>query len=141
VETERGTNLKPNDVAQVVADVLNDPRSWAGSGEVRFSLVKSRSKADFVVSLVTAATATKACPKALVCKKGSKLVIPASAWAKAPGAFSSVDDYRAYLVNHAVGIYQGKEPATCPGKGKSAPVMQQQWEDLGGCVANAWVTG
>jgi hypothetical protein len=139
VETERGTNLKPNDVARVVADVLNDPRGWAGDGKIRFSLIKDRSKTGFVVSLVTAATAGKACGKELVCKKGAKLVIAATAWAKAPSAFSNIDDYRAYLVNYAVGVYQGQKTAQCPGKGKPAQVMQQQWNHLGGCTANPWV--
>ena len=39
VKVEKAAKLDANEVAGEIADVLNEPRSWAGSGTVRFALV------------------------------------------------------------------------------------------------------
>jgi hypothetical protein len=108
---------------------------------VRFSLIESPAKANIIVSLTDATTLGQICGKELVCKKESKIVISAAAWQSAPGHFANLGDYRAWLVNYGFGLAQSQKPKTCPGKGKTAPVMQRQWSDLAGCRANAWVYG
>lgn len=135
VETSLGANADA--VARQIAGVLNDPRSWAGSGDVRFALVGDPKKAEFSITVASAVTASKTCqPVAGSCRKGASLVLDASA--AMPAAFASADAWQAYLVNHAVGLVLNKPAETCPKKGRPAPVMLDQSGNLGGCTANPW---
>ncbi|MDR1236608.1 MAG: DUF3152 domain-containing protein, partial [Propionibacteriaceae bacterium] len=103
--------------------------------------IKSQSKADIVVSFATAATHSQACGNDLACKSGDKIVISVAGWETVPAHFASPADYHAYLVNYGFGLAQSQKPKSCPGKGKTAPVMQRQWADLAGCRVNPWVYG
>lgn len=139
VRVETSLGAKVDAVARQIANVLNDPRSWAGSGDVRFALVADPKKAEFTISLASAATTAKACqPVAGSCLKGSTLLLDAGAWTSASPAFASAAAWQAYLVNHGVGLVLGEGPERCAKKGKPAPVMLNQAGDLGGCTANPW---
>jgi hypothetical protein len=138
VQLEPGVSLAANDLATEFAAVLNDPRSWTGSGDVRFSVVKQQSKAAFTVYFVGETTATLACGTAPICFKSKMLTVSAKAWATLPSTQASLDEYHTYLVNHGAGLVLKKKVKTCAGKGKKASVMQEQWSDLGGCKANPW---
>ncbi|MFT4294229.1 MAG: DUF3152 domain-containing protein [Micropruina sp.] len=142
VGVESSAKLDADSVAKTVAGVLNDPRSWTGDGTVRFALV-ARAKATVNLYLASAKTAATLCGSdaggADSCTKGNTVVISAERWKSgAAGYAGDTAGYRAYLVNHAVGQLLGKGTASCPGKGKKAPVMMQQSGDLRGCVANPW---
>ena len=46
--------------------------------------------------------------------------------------------YAAVVVNHETGHWLGLGHASCPGRGRPAPVMQQQSIGMQGCTPNAW---
>ena len=115
------------------------PRSWAGSGDVRFALVRDPKKAEFTITVASDPTAAKTCqPVAGSCMKGSSVILDASAWSAAPAAFAGTGAWRSYLINHAAGLFLGEPAERCPKKGKPAPVMSDQSGNLGGCTANPW---
>lgn len=143
VKVQTSTKLDANAVAQEVAEVLNDPRSWAGSGIVRFALVKDPKKADFTV-FVSAPQAVEAkCGKnAWVCVRGGKLVLGAAGWATPAATYAGdATGFHRYLVNNAVGSYLGEDKESCTKAGKPAPVMAPQGDDLKGCTPNPWPFG
>ncbi len=140
VKVQRGKGLKANDVAKEIAKVLNDPRSWTGDGSVRFALVDDPEQADFTVFVADPSGVDGKCgAKDWVCVRGGKLALGVTGWTK--GAATYGDDltgFRRYLVNHAVGLELGEKKAACKTKGKPAPVMAPQGDDLKGCKPNPW---
>lgn len=140
VRVETSSGLKADKVATQVAGVLNDPRSWAGSGSIRFGLVKNPDKADFSITLASPGTAAKSCKTASgTCTDASDVVIDALAWKNAPTTYAGAPaDWQAYLVNHGLGALLGEKPATCPKRAKPAPVMMPQADNLDGCTPNPW---
>lgn len=141
VAVETTAKLKANTAAATIADVLNDPRSWTGSGDVRFALV-AKANADVNLYLASTKTAAELCGSdaeaAHSCTKGNTVVINAEAWKAGAATYDDLADYRTYLINHAAGQLLGEKAAQCPGKGKKAPVTMQQSADLDGCTANPW---
>ncbi|MGC3995130.1 MAG: DUF3152 domain-containing protein [Propionicimonas sp.] len=140
VRVETTTALDADKVGTQIAGVLNDPRSWAGSGNVRFALVGDPGKADFTISIAAPATAKKSCaPEPSTCVDGGDLVIDASYWLGGqPPEYPSKSQWQAYLVNHAVGHLLGEKHEGCAKKGKAAPAMMPQEGDLDGCTPNPW---
>lgn len=141
VRVETTAKLKVDRVAQQIAGVLNDPRSWAGSGGVRFSLVADPAKADFSITLGAPATAAKFCqPDAAgTCTDSADVVINAALWSVTPGGYSGDSaGWQAYLVNHGMGQLLGEKSVDCAKANRPAPVMMPQAGDLGGCAANPW---
>jgi hypothetical protein len=140
VEADVAVDMAVDIVAHDIHKVLVDPRSWAGTGKVRFSLVKNRSNAHFVISFNAAARQQAWCGKKPVCLHGKRVVISAEAWAKPPATYpDDLDNYQRYLINYGVGLYLKKAAEKCPGDGLPAPVMQPQWSNLKGCLPNPWV--
>ncbi|MGB7962776.1 MAG: DUF3152 domain-containing protein [Propionicimonas sp.] len=141
VVVETSSKLSANAVARQVAAILNDPRSWAGDGQVRFALVADPKQADFTVFLSAPKTAASQCQAAAdwACAAGSRLVINAARWKTPPATYAgATEDFQRYLVNHGVGLSLGEKPATCSKPGNPAPVMAEQGVDLSGCTANPW---
>lgn len=140
VRAETTTGLDANKVAGQIAAVLNDPRSWAGSGSVRFASVADVTKASIIISLASPGTAAKSCTIASgTCLVGTEVVIDAVAWKNTAATYAgNAGNWRNYLVNHGVGTLLGKKPATCTKAGKPAPVMLAQQVALGGCTPNPW---
>ncbi|MFT4110295.1 DUF3152 domain-containing protein [Propionicimonas sp.] len=140
VRVETSTKLDADKVGTQIAGVLNDPRSWAGSGNVRFALVKNPAKADLTISIAAPATAKKSCaPEPSTCLDGGDVVIDAAYWLGGqPPDYPSRSQWQAYLVNHAVGHLLGEKHEGCAKKGSPAPAMMAQEGDLDGCTPNPW---
>lgn len=148
VAVENSSKLKPNSAAALVAATLNDPRSWTGSGTVRFGLLPSVVRedvdgVDFVLYLASGKTAARICGSAgaaaYSCVSGTKVVVNVERWMSgSPTYAKDLEGLRRFLVNNAVGQFLGKKPATCSKAGRPAPVMLQQAAGLGGCIANPW---
>lgn len=72
------------------------------------------------------------------CTVGQQIVLNSDRWHYMVPNFNNLDEYRAYLVNHQVGLFLGQRIAFCTAQGEAAPVMAQQERDLAGCLPNAW---
>ena len=124
--------------------MLNDRRSWRGTGRWRFQLVSSASDATLHAYIVTPGTTDRLCTPLLTrgevsCQNGNKVVLNAKRWMLGADSYGSdVHGYRRYLVNHEFGHSLGHQHVGCPGRGKRAPVMMQQTKGLGGCRKNPW---
>ncbi|MCB0910163.1 MAG: DUF3152 domain-containing protein [Propionibacteriaceae bacterium] len=139
VQVETSAKQKADKVGTQIAGVLNDPRSWAGSGNVRFALVADIAKADFTIVIAAPATAKGLCkPEPSTCVSSGDLVIDASAWLSTPGDYPSRAQWQAYLVNHVVGHLLGESHQDCSKQGRPAPVMMPQEAGLRGCTPNPW---
>lgn len=145
VEVETGTKQGAEAFAAVVDATLADPASWTGQG--RWSLQRiSTNDADFVIRLATPATVDTVCATVglntrgyVSCRAGRFVMINLDRWLTAvPDYRGNVALYRQYVINHEVGHALGYGHQACPGKGRLAPVMQQQTFGLKGCVANGW---
>jgi hypothetical protein len=145
VEVERGLDQEPDEVARLVDSILADPRSWAASGQWAFQRTAT-GRVDFVVKLASPDTVDRICGSygldtegEASCRGQENVVINVKRWVLAiPAYHGDVDMYRHLVINHEVGHFLGKGHETCPGKGRPAPVMQQQIYGMGGCVPNGW---
>ncbi len=139
VRVETSSKLDADKVGRQIAGVLNDPRSWAGSGTVRFALVADPAKADLTFTLAAPRTATSLCaPEPDSCTDAGDVVIDAGAWLSSSTTFTTRAQWQTYLLNHAVGHLLGEKHQGCPKKGKLAPVMMPQGTNLRGCTSNPW---
>ena len=135
--------------AAKIDQTLGDARSWIAGGTFRLQRVPATAKYDFTIYLATEATSTKMCAAGgtdtgtyTSCRTVGKVIINLDRWyLSAPDYVNAnipLDTYRTYVINHESGHQFGHGHELCPGKGKPAPVMEQQTLGLHGCVANPW---
>jgi hypothetical protein len=142
VQVEKGLNVNRLRFAAFVLNTLNDPRSWGHGGTRRFSRVDG--DYDIRVVLASPNTSARMCRPLrtfgrLSCHSRDASILTIYRWVKAiPDYGSDRTAYRHYVVNHEVGHALGKGHEYCPGKGRLAPVMQQQTKGLQGCRVNPW---
>jgi hypothetical protein len=134
------------DFADEIDRTLGDPRSWIAAGEYRLQRVPRSAGSEFTVYLASAETSEKMCAAGGLrtegytsCRLPGQVIINNDRWQEAvPDYGAPLETYRAYAINHEVGHQLGHGHETCPGRGRPAPVMQQQTYGLRGCVANSW---
>lgn len=142
VEVEKGTDVDVQVFADRVLRILNDPRSWGHGGTRTFARTDG-SDPDIRVILASPDTSERMCKPLKThgtqsCSIGDKAILTTYRWARGTPEFPSLEVYRDYLVNHEVGHVLGHHHEQCPGKGKIAPVMQQQTIRVAPCKANGW---
>ena len=122
-----------------VAAIYADPRGWP-RGHRRFAQVATG--ADVTVVLAQASllpTYSRSCSALYSCRVGRNVVLNVDRWRSGARAFpGSLAQYRQMVLNHETGHWLGLGHASCPGRGRPAPVMQQQSKGMQGCTPNAW---
>jgi len=119
-----------------------DPRGWRGAGIGFKQVAKGGS---FTLVLAEASWLPRfspSCSAQWSCRVGRYVIINQTRWLHASPAWRaagrSVRDYRTMVVNHETGHWLGHGHASCPGRGKLAPVMMQQSKGRAGCRFNPW---
>jgi hypothetical protein len=134
------------DFADEIDRTLGDPRSWIASRQFRLQRVPAAAASEFTIYLASARTSERMCAAGGLatdgytsCRLPGQVIINNDRWQDAVSGYDApLATYRAYAINHEVGHELGHGHEACPGKGRPAPVMQQQTYGLKGCVANAW---
>jgi ssRNA-specific RNase YbeY (16S rRNA maturation enzyme) len=145
VKVEDNLEISADAAANVIAGVLNDQRSWRGSGRWRFELVSGSDQAELHAYIVTPGTTDRLCAPLqtrgeVSCQNGNRIVLNAKRWQQGAKSYGTdLTNYRRYLVNHEFGHYLGYGHVQCPGRGQLAPIMLQQTKGLDGCRKNPWV--
>ena len=146
VKVEENLDIPADAAAEVIAGVLNDQRSWRGSGRWRFELVSGdNDHAELHAYIVTPGTTDRLCAPLqtrgdVSCQNGNRIVLNAKRWMLGAESYGTdLTNYRRYLVNHEFGHYLGFGHVNCPRRGELAPIMLQQTKGLGGCRKNPWV--
>ncbi|WUI10685.1 DUF3152 domain-containing protein [Micromonospora sp. NBC_00421] len=134
--------LPVTEFAAEVSATLTAPQGWTTGRTLRLRRVGPDRPADFTVHLATPGTRDELCGDAAdgytSCRNGDRVVVNVARWVKGvPGYGANLETYRRYVVNHEVGHRLGHGHERCPGRGRPAPVMQQQTLGLHGCTANA----
>jgi hypothetical protein len=144
VRVEDGLSIDPDKAAVLIQRVLDDRRSWRGTGRWRFELVPVGESASLHAYIVTPRTTDQLCAPYLTrgevsCQNGNRVVLNAKRWLLGSESYrSDLTNYRRYLINHEFGHALGKRHVDCPGPGRLAPVMMQQTKGLGACRKNPW---
>jgi hypothetical protein len=150
---EKGVEEDLAAFTSTVDQTLGDPRGWTAGGQLRLQRVPPAEQADFTMYLATPETARKMCAQGKVdivkngqpytsCRAPGKVIFNLARWRQSVPDYVAarvpLDAYRQYMINHEVGHELGHGHELCPGRGRAAPVMQQQTLGLHGCTANAW---
>ncbi len=125
-----------------VQQTYSDPRGWRSAG-VQFR--PTSAKGTFTVVLAEASTVpsfSSGCSATWSCRVGRYVIINQTRWLHATASWNggrrSLRGYRHMVVNHETGHWLGHGHASCPGRGRLAPVMMQQSKGLAGCRHNPW---
>jgi hypothetical protein len=135
--------------ASKIDQTLGDPRSWIAGRTYRLQRVPATAKYDFTIHLATAATSTSMCAAGgtdtdayTSCRTVGRVILNLDRWYLSVPDYANakvpLGTYRTYMINHETGHQLGHGHELCPGKGKPAPVMEQQTLGLHGCVPNSW---
>lgn len=136
------------EVATVAARAFSDPRGWSLHGAIGFERVPTDEDADFTLVVAEASTIpdySDACVNGRTaepdasCTVGNYVIINDVRWTEgALGDPYPLDAFQMQEINHETGHWLGQDHYTCGGRGEPAPVNQQQFRHLSGCLPNEW---
>jgi hypothetical protein len=146
---ETNIAIEAADFAAKAEQALGDARSWIAGGQYRLQRVPGNAAAEFTIYLATHQTSTRMCAAGGLdsggytsCRTPGHVIINLDRWYRSvpdyANAHTPLDTYRLYVINHETGHQLGHGHELCPGKGRPAPVMEQQTLGLHGCTANPW---
>jgi hypothetical protein len=143
IEVEDGIPIDRERFAATVDRILFDKRGWAGPRSHIALQRVDEPPYDFRITLARPATVNRLCyPLGTVgrvsCENRGRSVINWLRWSAGSPAWSSRARYREYLINHEVGHSLGHKHRFCPGRGRTAPVMQQQTGSASPCRHGWW---
>ena len=144
VETRGRITANLRDFRRLANATLNDPRGWRTTGTA-FREVRSGGSMTLVLAEASRVPGfSSVCSSQWSCRVGRFVIINQMRWLGASPAWWSnhgtLREYRHLVVNHETGHWLGHGHRYCPSAGATAPVMQQQSKNLGGCRINPWPT-
>ena len=144
VETRGRITTSLKEFRTLAQETYDDPRGWRAAG-IRFLPV--RRGGAFTLVLAQASYLPRfssGCSAMWSCRVGRFVIINQDRWKHASPAWNAAHlplrGYRHMVVNHETGHWLGLGHAQCPGRGRLAPVMQQQSKGLQGCRFNPFPT-
>lgn len=142
VETRGKITANLSTFKKLAQQTYDDPRGWRAGG-VKFKRVKKGGDFTLVLSQASKVPSfSSACSSTYSCRVGRYVIINQTRWQHATPTWDdkhgTLRNYRHMVVNHETGHWFGRGHASCGGKGKLAPVMQQQSKGLHGCKINPW---
>lgn len=148
IETHRPLSSQMQVFAQEALRVLTDPaRGWTARGAYRLQRVDNPRRADIRLLLARPPLVDALCLKAglhtggmVSCWNHEFASLNSDRWftGALSRGFSSLRDYRTYLISHEFGHGLHLHHAYCPRRGALASVMQQQTGGQDGCRSNGW---
>lgn len=143
IDSRGSTETEVEAFADLVEQILTDPRGWRRAG-YEFTVV-DQGRSDVTVVLASPSGVASfgfPCSAQYSCRSGDHVIINDDRWQGATDAWNEADgllvDYRRMVLNHEMGHWLGHGHYHCDEPGEPAPLMQQQSKDLEGCEPNAW---
>lgn len=137
-----GSQLDLATIRRAAETIYADARGWRKAG-VRFQRVDRGG--DFTLVFARADRLPRyssVCSVRYSCRVGRNVVINEARWKNATQTWRKarrdIGSYRHMVVNHETGHWLGFGHSNCSGRGRPAPVMQQQSKGLQGCTPNPW---
>ncbi|MCV2396534.1 DUF3152 domain-containing protein [Actinotalea sp. M2MS4P-6] len=142
VEVEAGLPVDGEKFATLVMGILNNPQGWGHDGQLSFARTDGDDQ-DIRVVLASPDKVDELCAPLTTdgtysCGRYGHAAINYTRWVAGAGDFTSMTQYRQYVINHEVGHLLGHPHVDCPGAGETAPIMQQQSVSVLPCIANGW---
>jgi hypothetical protein len=145
IGVQAGLDLSLDSVSRFIDSVLGHKTyGWTRTGRVRFRHAGQTTPGTYIL-IAEPGTVDVLCAPLdtsgyVSCRNGNKVILNSNRWKVGVPHYQDqgILAYRTMLVNHEMGHRIGQKHRTCPGIGRSAPVMLQQTYSLQGCKANWW---